>query len=70
MRQTGHATAAVGEATVDCGAALSPHSFLYIVHFSNFFFFFPFVRFGCVCTEIYFSLFSDRYDMDVHNVLR
>ena len=27
--------------------------------------FFPFVRFGCVCTEIYFSLFSDRYDMDV-----
>ena len=38
MRQTGHATAAVGEATVDCGAALSPHSFLYIVHFPKHFF--------------------------------
>ena len=25
----------------------------------------PFVRFGCVCTEIYFLLFSDRYDTDV-----
>ena len=66
MRQKGHATAAVGEATVDCGAALSPHSFLYIVHFSKYFF--PICQIWlchCVCTEIYFSLFSDRYDMDV-----
>ena len=51
MRQTGYATAAVGEATVDCGAALSPHSYLYIVHFSKYFYFFSYLSDLAVCVR-------------------
>ena len=38
---------------------------VYCTFFKIFLFFLLFVRFGCVCTEIYFLMFTDRFDMDI-----